>query len=164
MGNDYVNTSRGNTAALFCLPRSLTQHAPCFPFPFLALVAVHKWFPPEMRLLRHGPSGCLPARDEDGEVQAFPPVPRRPTGHRGLMRNRSPATQGARGARTPTTAPTPDKVRFQRRTRSNARLTWRKLPATRGLAGSDGRPLLPRHSITSSPAPRAVRERAHPPH
>ena len=39
LGNDYVTTSRGNTAALFCLPRSLTQHAPCFPFPFLALVA-----------------------------------------------------------------------------------------------------------------------------
>ena len=39
LGNDYVNTSRGNTAALFCLPRSLTQHAPCFPFPFLAFVA-----------------------------------------------------------------------------------------------------------------------------
>ena len=39
LGNDYVTTCRGNTAALFCLPRSLTQHAPCFPFPFLALVA-----------------------------------------------------------------------------------------------------------------------------
>ena len=39
LGNDYINTSRGNTAALFCLPRSLTQHAPCFPFPFLAFVA-----------------------------------------------------------------------------------------------------------------------------
>ena len=37
MGNDYVNPSRGNTAALICLPRSLTRHAPCFPF--LAFVA-----------------------------------------------------------------------------------------------------------------------------
>ena len=161
--NDYVNTSRGNTAALFCLPRSLTQHAPCCPFPFLAFVPVHKWFPPETRLLRHGPSGRLPARAEDDGVQIIPPVHRRPTGHRGPMRDRSPATRGARGTKAPPAAPSPAKVHSQRRTRSNARLTWRKLPPTRGLAGSGGRLLLPRHTTTSDPAPRAVRERARPP-
>ena len=34
LGNDYVTTSRGNTAALFCLPRSLTQRElPLFRAP-----------------------------------------------------------------------------------------------------------------------------------
>ena len=35
---------------------------------------VRKWFPAEMMLLRRGQSGRLPARAEDDEVQATPPV------------------------------------------------------------------------------------------
>ena len=56
-----------------------------------------------------------------------------------------------------------DKVRSQRRNPSNARLEWRKLPPTRGLAGSGSRRLLPSNNNPSNPALRVVRERAHPP-
>ena len=43
LGNDYVTTSRGNTAAFFCLPRSLTQHTPFCPSPSSPLLRVLRW-------------------------------------------------------------------------------------------------------------------------
>ena len=115
--DEYVTTTcRRDTAALFLPSQVLIITHPVLPPPTSsALLPVRKWCPPEMMLPRRGQSGRLPARAEDDEVQATPPVPHRPSGHGGTMRDRSPATQGLRGARAPTAAhKTPDKVRSQR--------------------------------------------------
>ena len=73
---------------------------------------------------------------------------------------------GPKNARTPTMALTThgDIVRPQRRNARIERLEWRMLLPTRELAGSGGRRLLLHTNNPSSPAPRAVREWARPPH
>ena len=82
------------------------------------------------------------------------------------MWERSPATVGLKKARTPTRALMThgDIVRPQRTNPRIERLAWRMLLPTRGLAGSGGRRLFLHTNNPSSPAPRAVREWARPPH
>ena len=73
---------------------------------------------------------------------------------------------GLKKARTPTRALTAhgDIVRPQRRNPRIERLVWRMLLPTRELAGSGSRRLLLHNNNPGSPAPRAVREWARPPH